>query len=133
MSNYPCLLVKGNMTLAWSTGAGTLLYELDLSGGVFNFNPPGTPYPYPSGTSNLTAVDSYPSVIDGLVYVSGKVIGSTSFPAVDQLIVGGTYDPVKDSVTFSYKGNYLASPPPGFRGGGSLIAVPASWRWQPVP
>ncbi len=133
MSNYPCLLVKGNMTLAWSDGSGSTMNEWDLVGGICNFNPPGTPYPYPSGTSDFLVFDTYPSVIVGLVYVSGNVTGNQNYPAIDELIVGGTYDPVRDSVTLSYRGNYLASPPPGFRGGGSLITVPASWRWQPVP
>ena len=133
ISNYPCLLVKGNMTIAWSNSSGATLNETDLGAGTYNFNPAGTPYPYPSGTSNILVLDSYPSVIDGLVYVLGNVVGKANYPAINQLIVGGTYDPVQDNATFNYKGNYLASPPPGFRGGGTLKAVPASWQWESMP
>ncbi len=136
ISNYPCLIVRGNMQIAWSTSSGQTLNETDLSAGVYNFNPTGTPYPYPSGSTNILVLDTYPSIIDGLVYVTGNVTGNGSgtsnYPTIDQLIVGGTYDPVKDTVTYSYKGNYLATPPPGFRGGGTLVAVPSSWRWEPV-
>lgn len=133
VSNYPCLLVKGDMKIGWSTSSGATLNETDLSAGIFNFNPAGTPYPYSSGTSNILVLDTYPSVIDGLVYVSGNVVGAANYPSINQLIVGGTYDPVQDNATFNYKGNYLASPPPGFRGGGTLKAVPASWQWESMP
>jgi hypothetical protein len=131
--NYPCLLVRGNITIAWSSSSGDTLKEFDLSAGLYNFNPPGTPYPYPTGFSDFFAFDTYPSTIDGMVYVSGNVTGIKNYPSMDQLIVGGTYDPVQDNVTLSYNGNYAATPPPGFRGGGALIAAPATCRWEKAP
>ena len=136
VSSYPCLLVSGDMEISFASSSGQTLKETDLSAGIYNFNPPGTPYPYPSGSTNILVLDTYPSIIDGLVYISGNFTGNSitpTYPSIGQIIVGGTFDPGRDIETYNYKGAYLVTPPPGFRGGGTLVAVPSSWRWEPVP
>ena len=132
VTGYPCLLVKGSITLTFNNSPNGTLSE---SSGSVNFNPPGTPYPYPGGTTNLTTTDTYPSIIDGLVYVSGNVTGGTSrFPSVDLLVVGGNYDASQDTVTLNYNTNYLNSPPPGFAsGGGQVVPTTGTWKWEKYP
>lgn len=65
----PSLIVRtsgsNNINL---NGFSSLLSEASTS---CNFNPPGTPYPWPSGTSDVDIADSYPTGLDGLVHVTG--------------------------------------------------------------
>jgi hypothetical protein len=133
VTGYPCLLVKGNINMAFCSSSGSMLTE--SSTGV-NFNPSGTAYPYPGGASNSNTTDSYPSIIDGLVYVSGNVTDGSqpSYPVLDLLVVGGAYDANQDTITFNYTTNYLNAPPPGFAsGGGQVIPTTGSWRWEKWP
>lgn len=129
--NFPCLLVSGDMSITFSTTSSTTLSESNIS---TNFNPSGAPYPYSTGTTDSDTSDTYPAIIDGLVYVSGNMSrsssGSARYPKIGQLIVGGNYTVADDKTTFSYHTLYNAAPPPGFTGGGALQTVPASWRWE---
>lgn len=106
VSGFPCLLVRGNMAL--NLNNGTLKESSSL-----NYNPPGTPYPWPSGATNTTGADAYPSQISGLVYISGNVTTAKS-PTFSLLICGGTLTS-QDSLCPSYDPAYYRTPPPGFR------------------
>jgi hypothetical protein len=128
VSGLPCLLVGGAFTLSFDSASPGV--EETKAG---NLNPTGTPYPYPGGTSNLTALDTYPSVIAGLVYVSGTVTGGNYSPAINMLMVGGAYNGSNDTLTLSYDATYFTSPPPGFRGMGQMAPVPGTWRWEAAP
>lgn len=130
VSNYPCLLVQGDIILSFNKNAPAALKESDLA---TNFNPSGTPYPYPSGATNTTTSDTYPSEIAGLVYVSGNATGDKYFPRIDLLVVGGAYTANNDTLTLSYDPTYLGMPPPGFTGVGPLAPDAASWRWEKAP
>jgi hypothetical protein len=123
--NFPCLLVKGDIQIA--LGAQTVSESL-----LNNFNPLGTPYPYPSGSTDLDYGDNYPSIIDGLVYVSRNLTGDNNTFTVGQYVVGGVYDASVDTITFKYSSTYLSSPPPGFRGGNVQPAA-GTWRWEQAP
>lgn len=118
----PCLLVKGNISLSFTT---TLLSE--TVNPKTNYNPTGTPYPYSAGVAGSDAdkVDSYPSLIDGLVYVSGNVTTSGS-PTVDSLIVGGTWS-AGGTLTLNYDGTVLQNPPQGF-GGSAMAPILGTWK-----
>jgi hypothetical protein len=125
VSNYPCLLVQGNISLRFTT---TNLIE----GTGINFNPQGisppataTPYPWGSSNADNDITDSYPSEINGLCYVSGDVSTSNS-PTFDLLVVGGTLT-CSNQLSFNYDSIYLNSPPPGFY---TVLMVPASGTWQ---
>lgn len=108
VSNYPCLLVNGSITLSLSSSS------LSENSENTNFNPPGAPYPYSSGTADTDQDDSYPSVIDGLIYASGSVTISGS-NTVDMLIAGGTCTlNALSSLTIRDEPTYAANPPPGF-------------------
>src|SRR5205085_1993061 len=81
VANYPVLLVKGSIIFQYDT---TLLRENAYGG---NFNPPGTPY---NGVSNNNQTDTYPSILNGLVYVSGDLnVKSADLAIAGPLIVGG--------------------------------------------
>lgn len=133
VSNFPCLLVKGDISISFCPTAGSTLDEL----GNANFNPLGVAYPYPTGSSNLTATDSYPSAIGGLIYVSGNVTGSVSgtgtYPVLSNLVVGGTFSAGKDKYTVNYVSTYLSSPPPGFACSGTPVPTPGTWRRELSP
>jgi hypothetical protein len=121
VSNYPCLVVNGSLTISSN---GSYLSE----GGNYNFNPSGTPYPWPSGTSNSTMTDSYPPAVMGLVYVAGNVtLQGTEF-AVNVLAVGGTFTGSASTTLYlNYDPTYYNSPPPGF-GPIQMVVSPGSWQ-----
>jgi hypothetical protein len=97
VSNYPCLLVKGDLIISFDSTR--ILGEWSLG---TNFNPPGTPYPYPIGATNATNSDTYPSEIAGLVYVSGNLTGDNWSPEVAMLLVGGGYVANGDNFILNY-------------------------------
>jgi hypothetical protein len=81
-------------------------------GGGRNYNPTGSPYPYPGGTTNATTSDSYPPAIDGLVYISGNATMARQ-NRIGMLVVGGTIAVYTD-MTMNYDPSILTNPPPGF-------------------
>lgn len=121
VSNYPCLLVNGSISLQMSSSN---LSESTLS---TNFNPPGTPYGYPAGSTDTDTSDSYPSSISGLVYASGNVSTSNA-PTVGVLIVKGTLT-VGGTLTLAYDNNPYNSPPPGFY---TVTMTPSQGSWRRV-
>ncbi len=123
VSNYPCLIVNGNLTIASN---GNYLSE----SGNFNFNPAGTPYPWPSGTSNATLTDSYPPAVTGLIYVAGNLtLQGTEF-AANVISVGGLFTVTTSPTLYlNYDPTYYNSPPPGF---GKIQMVPVAGSWQQV-
>ena len=128
VSNYPCLLVKGDMIISFRSDRN--LEEPKI--GV-NLNPPGTPYPYPIGATNVTTSDVYPGQIAGLVYVSGNLTGDDWAPQVAMLFVGGGYVAMDDNLTLNYDPTYLTKPPPGFTGSGQPVPIGGTWRWEQAP
>jgi hypothetical protein len=124
--NYPCLLVKGDIKLSFSANKTTVLSETLL----LNYNPPGTPYPYPGGAEDILYSDNYPSRIAGLVYISGDADGDKYVPAVDMLVIGGKYETKDDNLVLSYNPLFSSRPPPGFAGAGPLMPMVGSWRWE---
>lgn len=119
VENYPALLVRGDFSCRMNT---SLLTE----GSGLNFNPPGTPYPWPSGSTDSDTTDSYPNEIRGLIYVSGNFQTQTA-ATLGQVVVGGVITHMNGSYTLNYNPLYYSNPPPGF----SLIRMlpaPGSWR-----
>jgi hypothetical protein len=121
VANYPCLLVQGSMTIKQGKA------DLPEGGAKGNLNPAGTPYPYLTGTSNTNSTDKYPSVIDGLVYVSGDLATSAD-PAIDNLVVGGAWS-AGGTMTLNAKALYQTNPPPGFR---TVNMGPLAGTWKQV-
>ncbi len=118
--NYPALLVSGNMKISMSTG------NVSESSGTGSYNPPGAPY---EGVVDTDTDDTYPSVIKGLVYVSGNMTISNNATFDGVVVVGGSLD-CQDDTSFSYQPTFLTNPPPGFgtASTGVMTITPGSWK-----
>src|SRR5581483_10402802 len=82
VSTLPCLLLQGNATIKVDTST------LDETSLLTNLNPSGAPYPWPTGTTNVLPIDSYPTAIRGLMYVTGNVTFGDDAP-LGMLVAGG--------------------------------------------
>ena len=109
VSNYPCLLVQSvtgaSFGLQYSNAA------LSESSAGVNLNPPSTPY---NGTSNTTTTDSFPSLINGLIYCSGDLAASNYVTVNGVLIVNGGLTWTAGTMSLTYSGIYAKNPPAGF-------------------
>jgi len=128
--DYPALLVGGSLELIIGSAE---LSEADV--GV-NLNPPTTPF---ESLFDADLTDTYPSVIKGLIYVSGDVASDTeSLPfeytvpvdvSIDgALVVGRTLNSFTGVMSLTYRATYLNNPPPGFYMMGGMMVSPGSWR-----
>ncbi|MEE8154478.1 MAG: carbohydrate binding domain-containing protein [Phycisphaerales bacterium] len=125
VANYPALLVDKEIIIGIGT---TGLSESSLNE---NFNPPGTPYPYPLGSENLDVLDAYPSMIKGLVYSATKIIFQ-NHPIIDGVVVSeGDILVGSSDLDLRYRPIYLEQPPPGF-GGTKPRMVLATGSWKRV-
>jgi hypothetical protein len=121
VANYPCLLIDGDLTV---NSNGNYLTE----GGGENYNPPGTPYPYPSGFSNMTTTDTYVPAVQGMVYLAGNLTVQGNVFAANLLVVGGSLSMAGGATLYmSYDPIYYNNPPPGF-GTVSMVVSPGSWQ-----
>lgn len=120
IANYPTLLVQGNATLSFSQ-----LTSLDEGApNNTNFNPTGTPY---NGAEDTDQIDSYPTMMQGLVYVSGAVTIQQN-PIFDGALVCGGLMNVDSTMDLTYKSTFLDNPPPGFSEPVRMIISPGTWK-----
>ncbi len=117
---YPILLVDGSASLAFTKD--TNLNENDAANP--NFNPAGTPY---SGSTDNDKTDSYPSEMNGLVYITGSLNTSNSPKVTGCVVVGGLVT-TSGTLTLRYNAAYSSSPPPGFTGSATLVIIPGTWQ-----
>jgi hypothetical protein len=68
--DYPTLLVRASTIHAAVNLGGSWVPLIEALCGV-NFNPPGTPYPWPNGTSDTGLLGIYPAEFHGLLHVIG--------------------------------------------------------------
>jgi hypothetical protein len=115
--DYPALLVSGDMRISLSSAP--LLESPDTG----SLNPPGTPY---GGVEDTDTTDKYPSLIKGLVYVSGNMTISND-PVFDGVVVVGGSLVAPGNMILQYVANYLDNPPPGFAAPVQIFVSPASW------
>lgn len=101
----PALLVKGAFTIKPEDK------QLSESSQKVNFNPPNTPY---NGLADADQLDTYPTQINGLVYVSGNLIMENTTKILGQVVGGAAISFKKDAVTITRDSRYADSPPPGF-------------------
>lgn len=81
----PVLLVDKDFTINLSSSS---LSENPLLSTKYNYNPTGTPYPYLTGAADADQADTYPSQINGLIFIRGDLtIQGTS--RLGQVIVSG--------------------------------------------
>jgi len=118
VANYPSLLVNGNANFNFTNN------ELSESSLGVNFNPPVTPY---QATYNLTMLDTYPSVMNGLVYVSGAVTTQSTVTINGVLVVGTTLT-AQNTLSLGYLPTFYDNPPPGFGGAPEMVISPGTWK-----
>lgn len=112
----PTLLVDGSAEIMTSN---TDLNELTS---LVNFNPAGVPN---GNSTDIDVLDTYPSRINGLVYVSGTlVLGGTS-RLIGVVAVGGDVK-ISSNVGISYTAAFATDPPLGFKTPGPLSVVSGS-------
>lgn len=110
----PALIVIGSMEFGLATA--------DLAEPLLvNFNPPGSPY---RGQTNILTTDSYPSVIGGIVYVTGdvKISAATNFEGT--LLIGGT---LAVNAPLTVRHMPVITAPIGFGVGNGFTAGPTDW------
>jgi len=115
--NYPSLLVRGNANLIFDNA---ILSEPSEN---VNYNPAGTPY---QGVSDADELDSYPSLIKGLIYASLNVAIS-SYVTIDGVLVVGNNLSTTNNLTLTYKSTFYDNPPPGFAGAPGMVISPGTW------
>ncbi len=118
--NMPSLLVDGDLDVSQSNSS-----EIDEDGQI-NFNPPGQPI---GGISDSDTADRFPSMVHGLVYVSGHL---DLFIDFNTSTFTGTV--ICETITaaskahFNYTPYALNNPPPGFCLGDEVQVMPGSWQ-----
>lgn len=120
VAGYPVLMVRGGFDLRATRSSIS-----EKNAGV-NFNPTGSPLPYPSGSTNSKNDDSHSPGIHGLVFISGSTDIGGDF-RISNLVIGGAVTSTGGKIEFSYNSTYATSAPPGFRVVTPRLA-PSSWR-----
>lgn len=125
ITNYPALLVKGGLVIKSSS---TSLSEFFL---VTNFNPASAPY---MGLSDSDQIDTYPSEINGIVYLTDKLDAPQDFleSVFRGVTICGSINAMS-SCRFNYRSLLFDKPPPGFSSGNPLAVVPGSRRRETLP
>jgi len=93
-----------------------------------NLDPPGFPY---QGHADTALDDTYPSSLNGLVYLSGSLQLYALDAAVIQgaVVVGTTVSSQTGAAaTLTYNPAYLDNPPPGFQKSRTMEVVQGSYR-----
>ena len=126
ISNYPSLLVRGNFKFSFQSDS----FLKESSEGV-NFNPAGAP---DASVTDSDTADNYPSLIRGLVYVTGALDApSDGQSSVNEGVL------IAGSISFAsphrarYSPLFASSPPPGFARGNPMAIAPGTWRRETAP
>ncbi|MFH1108343.1 MAG: hypothetical protein V1790_03975 [Planctomycetota bacterium] len=109
VANYPSLLVSGTAELAFTN---TLLSENTLGADL---------------NQDMDKLDTYPSLIKGLIYASGNVTTKT-FVTIDGVLVIGNTLTAQNNLTLTYGSTFLDNPPPGFGGAPEMVVSPGTWK-----
>ena len=120
IANYPSLLVNGGFEF----NGNSAVPLTESSPPDVNFNPVGAPY---NGDEDDLLDDSYPAVINGLVYVSGDVSSSGS-PAFDGVVVSSGTVSASGLLTLVYGSTFLDTAPPEFTEPPHMVVSEGSWR-----
>ena len=118
IANYPALLVSGSMSMRLDAT------DLDEDQRNTNFNPLGTPY---EGGVDIQEDDLYPSLIKGLVHVSGNLSTSYSNTIEGVVVVGETLNATA-VMDLTYDATFFDNPPPGFFEVPGMRIIAGSWK-----
>lgn len=119
ISNFPALMVEGPVQMDWDRNVSLS----ELTEGV-NFNPAHTP---DNSTSDNDQTDSYPSNLEGLVYINGNMTITRSSRYSGVVVVSGTVQSDASS-DYNYDQTFLNNAPPGFASGAEMQIVPGTWK-----
>jgi hypothetical protein len=117
VANYPSLLVDGSISIETASAV------LEESSSTGSLNPPGAPY---LGDADTDTTDTYPSHIEGLVFINGSVSTSNSPVLMDTLVVGGPMS-AAGQLTLGYRETYIDDPPAGFSHSPVMTVLEGSW------
>lgn len=112
-STQPTLLVDGSADIELSN---TDLGELT---NLTNFNPSGVPN---SGITDIDTLDTYPSRINGLMYITGalRIAGTSRLIGV---VICGSDVKIASNVGLQYSSGFYNDPPSGFKQSGGFAIV----------
>jgi hypothetical protein len=122
-SDFPVLLVSGNLVLKYKTGTG----DCTESTCTINLNPAGAPY---LGVTDTDKTDSYPNEIDGLIHVEGTLSLQQTAKIVGAVICNGSIT-CAGTNTISYPTSIpslYACPPQGYTYVSGMKPSPGSWK-----
>ncbi len=109
-TNYPVLIVKGDLVLTYtSTGGAAKKYLREIDWG-HNFNPSGAPY---DDETDSDQFDIYPSEIEGLVHAT-RVVTLKSTSHVRGAVLGEFTVNVEEHPTITHDPALLSEPPLGY-------------------
>jgi hypothetical protein len=120
VTNLPVLLSNKQLNLFCTSAA------LDEGLRNANFNPTGTPY---NDSQDSDKSDTYPSVINGVVYTEKKIQISNS-PSITGVLVGGDdITATNSTLTLKYNPLYFNyNAPPGFQAAVTYYVLPGSYK-----
>jgi len=117
--NFPALLVQGSMDLRHDSTIPLSEATIGVS-----LNPVGTPY---LDNADADISDTFPTIIKGLVYVTGA-LQTNDYPAFDGVIVCGGDVQIDSDMKLIYDATFLNDAPPGFGGGTAMELIPGTWQ-----
>lgn len=118
-SDYPSLIVNGNLEI----GLNTSSYGLLESSQSTNYNPPGATY---LGVTDTDKTDNYPNEARGLIHVKGNLTLSRTSLVRGVILVEGSVT-VGGSVQLVHDPSLYTNPPMGYCNYVMQIAT-GSWR-----
>ncbi len=118
-SDFPVLLVEGNLIIRPNSATGMLLET-----GNTNFNPTGAPY---DGVTDSDQIDQYPDEIRGLVHVKGSLRLQQTARFTGVVICEGPVT-CEEANTIVYDPSLYASPPQGYTYVDGMKISPGSWK-----
>jgi len=119
-SNFPVLLVEGDLTLKFNSAVGSLSEPARDT----NFNPTGAPY---GGVTDSDKTDQYPDEIRGLVHVKGNLRLQQTARIVGVVICEGTVT-CEDTNTIVYDAGLYANPPWDYTYVDVMKVSPGTWK-----
>jgi hypothetical protein len=119
-SDFPVLLVHGNLVLKYKSAEGPLS---EATCGT-NFNPVGAPY---EGVWDEDMDDAYPNEIHGLIHVMGSLILEQTARVVGAVICEGDIT-CAEANTIVHDLSLYACPPLGYTFVERTAITPNSWR-----
>jgi len=119
-ADYPALIVDGDVELLYDSETANLS-ETALN---TNFNPFGAPY---GGEEDSDVLDSYPSVIRGLVHLTGTLrLKSTA--SVEGVVICESAVTADDANEIIYDSTLFTNPPWRYTKASGMQVVPGTWR-----